>query len=155
MTLSSTRGWEELEWMLEKKFIVGHDSYFQFTLKFRSKFWDRQQLLTTRINELVEDINCEFSQVNIDQKSLHSWLSFLENLTTQNLTDLKLGTGKEFVLVNNPGEVFRLTISDSHQNPGYTIEVDFKRGKTSMNLLVDTDVTCLTNYHSTLRDLTR
>ncbi len=145
MKLLSTRGWEEFDWILERKFIIDNESYFQFKLKFKTKFWDRKDLLAGTVTNQVDDISCEFSQVAISQDSMNSWLTFLNRLASRDLTDLRIGAEKEFRLIDENGEKLKLTIADSKQNQGYTITVDFVRGRTNFNFEIETDITCLTN----------
>ncbi|HCZ34542.1 MAG TPA: hypothetical protein DHV26_01285 [Cytophagales bacterium] len=155
MRLLSTRGWEEIEWAAENEFIADNDSYFQFKLRFKTKFWDRKDLLRANVTEPIDDTSFEFSQVSISQRDLNPWLEFLDSLTKKNLSDLRIGTEKEFKLSDKEGEKLKLTIADSTQNPGYKIKVDFKRGKTNLTFEMETDITCLTNYYATFIELTK
>ena len=102
-----------------------------------------------------DDINCEFSQMAINIRDLDTWLKFLERLTTKNLADLRIGTDREFKLTDGAGEKLKLVIGDSMLNQGYTIKVDFVRGRTSFSFEMETDITCLTNYYDSVMNLTK
>ena len=141
MKLRSTRGWEEFEWILVKRDSIN----IQTTLIFKTLFWDRAELINGNLNDLVKDSTCKFSQVIIRTDDFDSWINYIDELAARDLKDLTIGDERNFEFILNPSEALFLRLSD-HEQGGYNLLIELRRGKINFRFEVHTDITCLTNF---------